>query len=321
MSAVTSSVWAIVLAGGDGTRLRSLTRHIAGGDCPKQFCAVDGSRTMLGQTLARIRPLIAPERTVVVGTRAHAGYLDRELRTRPPHLLLQPDNRGTGPAILWPTHWVSQRDPDAVVAVFPSDQFIQPEAKFLAHVARAVEAVRRHRDRVILLGIQPNRQEPGYGWIEPGVAVPGPQDCFRVQSFWEKPSRERAAEFLCRGLLWNSFVMVARAETITELGRRHTPEIHARLARMGAFAGSPHEEWAITQGYALMPSAGFSREILERSAELLLVMPVRGVLWSDWGTPARVVRTLRQTGLTPPWLSGWRTRTARPTAAAEVMTA
>src|SRR3989337_2388066 len=143
MAPQTGDVWAVVLAGGDGTRLLQLTNHIAGENCPQQFCAVNGSRTLLGQTMARIAPLVPPERTVVVGNQAHTGYLSRELPGPAPHALLQPANKGTGPGILWPAHWVSWGDPDAIVAVFPSDHFVLRERAFLAYVARAIGIVRR----------------------------------------------------------------------------------------------------------------------------------------------------------------------------------
>ena len=146
METAIADAWGIVLAGGEGSRLSRLTRYIAGDQCPKQFCKVTGGRTLLGQTLARIAPLIAPERTVVVCNRAHAGYLCRDLPGPVPQALLQPSNKGTGPGILWPVHWVSWRDPEAIVAVFPSDHFVLEQRVFLAYVAgrRAVAGGGRH---------------------------------------------------------------------------------------------------------------------------------------------------------------------------------
>jgi mannose-1-phosphate guanylyltransferase len=225
-------------------------------------------------------------------------------------VLLQPSNKGTAPGILWPAHWLSRRDPDAVVAVFPSDHFIHPEPAFLDHVARAVEIADHHPDLVVLLGVRPDRAEEGYGWIEPGEPVPGAAGCVRVSGFWEKPAAERAAHFRRRGFLWNSLILVARVQALKGLGSAHVPDIDARLTRMGAFADGPHEAWAVEQAYLPMRAANFSRDVLERSVASLLVLPIREVLWSDWGTPERVVRTLRRIGTAPQWLAGWVTRPA-----------
>jgi len=310
MAATIGDAWAVVLAGGDGTRLLPLTRHLTGRECPKQFCSMNGARTLLGQTLARVGQLIGPERTVVIGARAHTAYLARDLPGAVPHLLLQPVNRGTGAGILWPAHWVSRRDPDALVAVFPSDHFIYQERAFLAYVARAIAIVRQQSQLVVILGVKPDGPEEGYGWLEPGDPVPVAAGCFRVRSFSEKPTAELSRAFFQSGFLWNSLVFVARVSVIKALGHRYLPEVDARLARIEAFAGSEHEAWAVQQAYALMRVTNFSRDVLERGPESLVVLPVHGVFWSDWGTPGRVMQTLRRIGGLPPWLETWSERSA-----------
>jgi len=310
MASPLADVWGIILAGGEGIRLLPLTRCIAGDSCPKQFCVVSGSCTLLGQTLARVAPLIPPERTVVVGIQAHREYFRRDLSGPVPHLLCQPCNKGTAAGILWPVQWVSWRDPEAIVVVFPSDHFIHQERAFLAYVARAVHVVHRWPELIVVLGMDPESPEEGYGWIEPGEPVHEAPGCFRVRHFQEKPPAERAHEFFRSGFLWNSLILVARVRTLRALGRKHVPDIDARLSRLKAFAGSEDEAWAVRQAYSLMRTANFSRDVLERGAEAFAVLPVHGILWSDWGTPERVVRTLRRINTSPPWLETWSRQSA-----------
>lgn len=307
--APTPDVWGIVLAGGEGSRLLPLTRHITGEDRPKQFCPLTGLRTLLGETLDRIAPVIAPERTVVVGSRAHASYIGRELPAGVPHTLLQPASRGTGPGVLWPVRWVARRAPEAVVAVFPSDHFIGGATAFLAYVRRAVEIVRAQPTLVVVLGVEPDGPDESYGWIEPARALPVAPDCFRVRSFWEKPDAVRARIFFDSGFLWNSFVIVARAATLAALGRRCLPDVDACLAAIDAAAGSAAAEArAAERAFAAMREANFSEEVLGRAADSLAVLPVRGVRWSDWGTPERVVETLLRINAVPRWLPAWEAR-------------
>jgi mannose-1-phosphate guanylyltransferase len=135
------SLWAIVLAGGEGVRLRSLTRRLYGVDRPKQYAALVGARSLLRQTLDRIGALIPPERTVVVTLASHAPYVEAELRGADrPHVLAQPCDRGTAVGVLLPAHWIRSRDADATVVVFPSDHFVLEESAFMCHVADIARA-------------------------------------------------------------------------------------------------------------------------------------------------------------------------------------
>lgn len=297
-------LWAVVLAGGEGVRLRPLTRRIAGDERPKQYVRLIGPRSLLRQTLDRVARLAPAERTVLVTQRRHAGYLGSEVSGASGlRILAQPEDRGTAAGILFPAHWISVRDPEATVAIFPSDHFIREEDLLMGCVAEAAAAVGRDPGRIVLLGARPSDADPGYGWIEPGVALGEAGDAvYRVKRFWEKPTAELAKRCLDQGCLWNTLIFVARASLLLTAAERLLPALSGRLARISAFAGTEEEPWAVQQAYALAPSASFSRAILEAAPFLLAVRALPTLLWSDLGTPERVLRMLDRLGLEPPWL-------------------
>jgi mannose-1-phosphate guanylyltransferase len=300
-------LWAVVLAGGEGVRLRPLVRLVHGDDRPKQYaCLLDG-QSLLQHTLGRVRRAIPPERTVVIAQQRHERYLADEFDGAPvPHVLRQPADRGTAPGILFPVHWIAWRDPGAVVVIFPSDHFVLGEEAFIQHVVGAAALARLQRERLILVGARPTTLETQYGWVEPGEPFDWIQDepvCEAVR-FWEKPDEDTARACWSHGGLWNTFVLAGTAETFLEVGRQTLPALSDRLARIEAFAGTPDEAFAVHQAYALAPEGNFSRAVLERCPPRLAVSRLpAGVTWSDWGTPDRVLQSLRAAGLEPPWLA------------------
>jgi mannose-1-phosphate guanylyltransferase len=257
--------WAIVLAGGDGTRLRPLVREVFGDDRPKQYAPLFGLESLLGQTLNRVGLLFPPHRSVIVSREQHAAYVAAETLASGSPVLLQPENRGTAMGVLFPAHWIYRQDPEATVVVFPSDHLILEEALFMAHVEEVMAFVDRHPEWLVLLAAQASEPETEYGWIEPGEALEpttGGLIC-RARRFREKPRVEAARAFLARGWLWNTFVFAAKVSTLIEAGRRFLPELHELLAATAAFAGTKRERWAIEQAYARAPVRNFSRSILQ----------------------------------------------------------
>jgi mannose-1-phosphate guanylyltransferase len=300
-------LWGIVLAGGEGVRLRALTRQMCGDERPKQYLPLLGDRTLLRETLDRVALAIPPARTAVVTLRHHAGYVAAETRgDGRPHVLLQPQDRGTAAGILLPAQWILQRQPDATVAVFPSDHFVLEEAAFMTHVARIAGWLDEHPDQIVLLGAQATEAEVEYGWIELGKplsAAPDPR-IWRVRRFWEKPSADTARLCLQAGCLWNTLVLLGKAATFVRAGSEALPAVHDRLARLEPFLGTEEEPWALHQAYALMPKADFSRSVLEPCPPFLAVSEMPGVTWSDLGSPRRVQDVVRRALRGVPWWLG-----------------
>src|SRR5216684_36734 len=164
-SSMGGHVWAVVLAGGQGIRLRKLTRHVYGDDRPKQYSVLTRGKSLLRQTLDRVGTLIPRQQIVVVTMAGHSAYMTAELRHEgpAPHVLEQPRDRGTAAAVLLAAHWILARDPDAVMVVLPSDHFVGEDEAFMGHVADAVRILDRQSDRIVLLGAEPSEPETDYG--------------------------------------------------------------------------------------------------------------------------------------------------------------
>ena len=292
--------WAVILAGGDGTRLQSMTRAITGDDRPKQFVPVVGGSTLLNQTRRRVALSIEPSRTSIVVTQKHRRFYEPLAHEISPALLLeQPANKGTAPAILYALLSVAAKSPKAIVALFPSDHFFADDEGFMSHIDVALDAVVVQPETVVLLGITPTAPEREYGWIEaePSVLAGAQRSITRVRKFWEKPSPHLATALMDRGCLWNSFVMVGRVDALLRMTRKALPELYANFAAIMPSLGTTAERNALAKLYSKIDDANFSHEVLAARPQDLAVMRVGDVGWSDLGEPARVLATLAQLGM------------------------
>lgn len=295
--------WAVILAGGDGARLKSLTRKIAGDERPKQFCSVLGGVTLLEETQRRAALELARERTLYVLNGMHEPYYAPILDHEPTaNLVIQPGNRGTAPAILYSLLKINAVDPAAVVALFPSDHYISDNRAFMAHIRTALDAARHSRESIILLGVEPESPEVEYGWIEPTCSLKGHPRIYGVRRFWEKPHQMLTQVLQLRGCLWNSFVMVGSVRALLDVLESSTPDLYRAFACMTPLFGTRAEAKAIRRLYRHLQEVNFSQRVLAHQPERLAVLKVTGVRWNDLGEPKRVMASLAMAGVRPHWI-------------------
>lgn len=295
-----STNWAVILAGGDGTRLQSMTRAITGDNRPKQFVPVIGRTTLLDQTRRRVALSVPFNRTLIVATQKHRRFYEPLTNQISPSLLLeQPLNKGTAPAILYALLQVAAKSPEAIVALFPSDHFFADDEAFMSHVDVATDAVKVQPASVILLGITPFAPETEYGWIEPqpSILASAEKSITRVRKFWEKPGLSLATSLMERGCLWNSFVMVGRVDALLKMTRAAMPEMYAAFAAVTPTFETGAQNKALAELYSQIEDSNFSHQVLAVRPEDLMVMKVGDVGWSDLGEPNRVLSTLARIGV------------------------
>ena len=298
--------YAVILAGGDGSRLQSLTRLVTGDARPKQFSPILDGETLLDRTRRRVAMSIASENTFFSLTKKHERYYDDQLKgVAASNLVVQPQNRGTAPAIIYSLERIASVDPNATVAFFPSDHHFGDDDEFMQHVDSAFAAVERNSDSIVLLGIEPDAAETSYGWIEPAPSLFGGLDrgVSRVARFWEKPTAGVAKHLFDGGCLWNSFVMVGKASAFLTMFEARLPQMHRMFTAVAKLFGTRREDAAVRAIYDWLVDTNFSSEVLEQSSDRLLVMRVSDVGWSDLGEPQRVIGALESLGLQPQWMS------------------
>lgn len=301
--------YAIILAGGDATRLMPLTRRITGRPVPKQFCPVVGGSTLLAQTQRRVALGISPKRTVLVLNRQHESFYSDQIGNVPEsRLVLQPANRGTAPAILFALLRLAKLSPHAVVTVFPSDHHVDDGRRFMSYADSAMHAAALRSNQLVLLAIQPDRAESGYGWIEPDRSLEKGSELLRVGRFWEKPPKLFAQELWRRGCLWNSFVIAGKVRAFFSMIALALPELRRAFGPAWTSLGTPHEQAVIERVYANLPSSDFCKDLLAQLPRSLMALPVEGVYWNDLGDSRRVYETLARTQIRPNWMSKRATR-------------
>jgi mannose-1-phosphate guanylyltransferase len=286
------ALWAIVLAGGDGSRLAETSRRMYGSCLPKQFLSFGRKRTFLQATVDRLATLIGPERTVVVVASRHEALAREQLADFPGiELVAQPSNLGTGPGVLLPLIHVLRRDRYADVALVPSDHDFRAPDAMLEALGRARRAACHHRG-MVLLGAVAESPASDLGWIVPKRKLAPQLGVGSIRQFVEKPAPALATRLFQRGALWNTMLSVAPAETLWTLARRQLPLQTARFESYAPKVGTAFATETLRATYEGMPAADFSRDLVA-GASGLWVTPMLDSGWSDCGTPERLSAAIR----------------------------
>jgi mannose-1-phosphate guanylyltransferase len=285
--------WALVLAAGDGSRLRDFTQTASGLTVPKQFCSLRGGPSLLQEALHRALAVAPIERLCTVVAAQHLTWWADSLRTLPTaNVIVQSENRGTANGILLPLLHILERDPDASLVIVPSDHHVRDERTLARALRYAAEQLTWRLEEILILGIEPEEADPELGYIEPGES--DGRGSRHVRRFVEKPNSLLAGDLIERGALWNAFIVAARAQALLAIYRRRCPEV-VREMYAAIERDRQDRKAAATQSlYECLPSLDFSRHLLEQETSSLRVLPVPQCGWSDLGTPARLARVLRR---------------------------
>jgi mannose-1-phosphate guanylyltransferase len=259
--------WAVLLAGGSGTRFWPLSTP----ETPKQLLPLSGAGSTAEEAIERLAGLVPRERVLVVAGASLAARLRSLLHLPAENVLVEPRPASTAPALIWATWEARRRDPDAEVLSLHADWVIGDAAAFRRTADRALTAARAH-DRLVTVGVVPSRPETGYGYIVPGA--PLDDGARTVARFSEKPDAATALDLMAAGALWNSGLFAWTADRLIAEATRHTPEVAAALASL--------EAGDIARFFRDVTPISIDVGLLERSGAVAVVSGA--FAWDDVGT-------------------------------------
>jgi mannose-1-phosphate guanylyltransferase len=259
--------WAVVLAGGSGTRFWPLSTP----ENPKQLLPLAGSTSTAEESIDRLTGLIPRERILVVTGAALATQIQERLKLSPTNLLVEPRAASTAPALIWATLEAQRRDPEAEVLSLHADWAVGDSAAFRRTADSALTIARQH-NCLVTVGVVPSRPETGYGYIVPGPSLG--DGARMVARFSEKPDAATALDLMAAGALWNSGLFAWTAERLLAEVETHTPEVAPHLPAL--------RRGEVERFFREVTPISIDVGLLERSASVCVVSGA--FAWDDIGT-------------------------------------
>lgn len=270
--------YCVIMGGGIGSRFWPFSRKTM----PKQFLDFFGTgRSLLQQTFDRFNKIIPTENILIVTNAIYADLVKEQLpELDSKQILLEPARRNTAPCIAWASYYIRSLNPNANIVVAPSDHLILKEGEFLAAIEKGLDFVSKS-DKLLTLGIKPNRPETGYGYIQ--IAEQEGDNFYKVKTFTEKPELELAKVFVESGeFYWNSGLFMWNVNTIIKAGEALLPELASKLAPGKDVYGTPEEKAFIEENFPACPNVSIDFGIMEKADNVYVSLGDFG--WSDLGT-------------------------------------
>ncbi|MBI5960762.1 MAG: mannose-1-phosphate guanylyltransferase [Chloroflexi bacterium] len=272
--------YAVILAGGSGTRLWPFSRRSR----PKQTLQLVGEQTMFQTAISRIAPVFRPEQIFVVTRAEHVSALADQAPALPhENFLIEPEARGTAPAIGLSAICLRKKDPDAVMAVLTADHFIADTAQFCRALNAAADAARQ--GCLVTLGIKPTAPSTGYGYIQQGAQVNSVDGfpVFQAVRFTEKPDQAAALDMVQNGAYcWNSGMFIWRVDRILAEIERQMPALYAQLSEVEAALDTPEAEAALRRVWPQVAAETIDYGVMENAREVRVIPVEMG--WVDVGS-------------------------------------
>ena len=290
-----AETWSVVLAGGEGSRLRTLTTTREGLVIPKQYCSINRSSCLLQDALKRAATVAMPSHVCTVVADQHRRWWTSAIAgLNESNVFVQNRNRGTAYGILLALLKLEMRNPSAIVTFLPADHYFRDEEAITRVLRIAGNLASANTHATYLLGADPERADPELGYILPAEKVlDKPAE---IVGFTEKPTTDHARELLSVGALWNLSILVGSLGALLELFEEDYAE---RLGQMREALNCrvAGDRQSLDTFYGAIAPSDFSHDVLEVQATRLQVLRVPNCGWTDLGTPQRVEATVRSMGV------------------------